>query len=117
MVVVTRAPAPPVKEGVLALPPAPPHASIWVGATRTGEGVILHVEDDGPGVPPEEAQRLFEPFERGSGSSPSPGLGVGLSLVARFSESHGGRAWVEDREGGGASFRVLFPDPTRGVGA
>ena len=95
----------------------PPDASIWVGATRTVEGVILHVEDDGPGVPPDEAQRLFEPFERGSGSSPSPGLGVGLSLVARFSESHGGRAWVEDREGGGASFRVLFPDLTRGVSA
>jgi signal transduction histidine kinase len=32
--------------------------------------------------------------------------------VARFAEAHGGRAWVEDREGGGASFRVLFPDPT-----
>jgi signal transduction histidine kinase len=96
----------------------PPDASIWVGATRTDEGVILRVEDDGPGVPPDEAERLFQPFERGSGSSPSPGLGVGLSLVTRFSESHGGRAWVEEREGGGASFRVLFPDPaTRGVGA
>ena len=65
------------------------------------------------GVPAEEAARLFEPFERGAASAPSPGLGVGLSLVARFAEAHGGRAWVEDRDGGGASFRVLFPDPTR----
>jgi PAS domain S-box-containing protein len=90
----------------------PPTATIWVGARRVDNGVILRVEDDGPGVAPDERDRLFEPFERGERSAPSPGLGVGLSLVARFAEAHGGRAWVEDREGGGASFRVLLPDPT-----
>ena len=92
----------------------PPTSSIWVGARRVQNGVILRVEDDGPGVALDERDRLFEPFERGERSAPSPGLGVGLSLVARFAEAHGGRAWVEDREGGGASFRVLFPDlPSR----
>jgi PAS domain S-box-containing protein len=90
----------------------PPTATIWVGARRVEQGVILLVEDDGPGIAADERDRLFEPFERGERSAPSPGLGVGLSLVARFAEAHGGRAWVEDREGGGASFRVLFPDPT-----
>ncbi len=90
----------------------PPSATIWVGARRVEQGVILRVEDDGPGVAADERDRLFEPFERGERSAPSPGLGVGLSLVARFADAHGGRAWVEDREGGGASFRVLFPDPT-----
>ena len=90
----------------------PPTATIWVGARRVDNGVILRVEDDGPGVATDERDRLFEPFERGERSAPSPGLGVGLSLVARFAEAHGGRAWVEDREGGGASFRVLIPDPT-----
>ncbi len=90
----------------------PPEATIWVGARRVPNGVVLRVEDDGPGVAADERHRLFEPFERGERSAPSPGLGVGLSLVARFAEAHGGRAWVEDREGGGASFRVLFPDPT-----
>jgi PAS domain S-box-containing protein len=89
----------------------PPTSSIWVGARRVRNGVVLRVEDDGPGVAAEERDRLFEPFERGERSAPSPGLGVGLSLVARFAQAHGGRAWVEDREGGGASFRVLFPDP------
>jgi PAS domain S-box-containing protein len=89
----------------------PPTSSIWVGARRVHNGVVLRVEDDGPGVAFDERDRLFEPFERGERSAPSPGLGVGLSLVARFAEAHGGRAWVEDREGGGASFRVLFPDP------
>jgi PAS domain S-box-containing protein len=90
----------------------PGTATIWVGASRVDDGVVLRVEDDGPGVPPDERERLFEPFERGERSAPSPGLGVGLSLVARFAEAHGGRAWVEDRDGGGASFRVLFPDPS-----
>jgi signal transduction histidine kinase len=55
-------------------------------------------------------QAIFEPFRQGDGpKSHSPGVGVGLSLVARFAELHGGRAWVEDRPGGGASFRVLLP--------
>jgi PAS domain S-box-containing protein len=89
----------------------PPKAEIWVAARRVENGVIVRVDDDGPGVAAHERNRLFEPFERGERSAPSPGLGVGLSLVARFAEAHGGRAWVEDREGGGASFRVLFPDP------
>ena len=93
----------------------PPAATIWVGAHRVDDGVVLRVEDDGPGVPTEERVRLFQPFERGEASAPSPGLGVGLSLVARFAEAHGGRAWVEDRPGGGASFRVLLPDPSTRV--
>ena len=88
----------------------PPTATIWVGATRVDHGVIIRVEDDGPGVADDERERLFEPFERGEGSEPSPGS-AGLSLVARFAAAHGGRAWVEDREGGGASFRVPIPDP------
>jgi PAS domain S-box-containing protein len=96
---------------VNAIKHTPPTASIWVGARRVDDGVIVWVDDDGPGVAADERDRLFEPFERGERSAPSPGLGVGLSLVARFAEAHGGRAWVEDRDGGGASFRVFFPDP------
>jgi PAS domain S-box-containing protein len=96
---------------VNAIKHTPPTATIWVGAGRVDNGVIVRVDDDGPGIAADERDRLFEPFERGERSAPSPGLGVGLSLVARFAEAHGGRAWVEDREGGGASFRVLFPDP------
>jgi PAS domain S-box-containing protein len=96
---------------VNAIKHTPPKSEIWVGARRVDNGVIVRVDDDGPGVAEDERDRLFEPFERGERSAPSPGLGVGLSLVARFAEAHGGRAWVEDRQGGGASFRVLFPDP------
>jgi signal transduction histidine kinase len=58
---------------------------------------------------------IFNAFDRGSKSpGHSPGTGIGLSLVARFAELHGGRAWVEERAGGGSSFRVFLPggDPS-----
>src|SRR5206468_7662147 len=64
------------------------------------DGILLSVEDDGPGVPVDLRESLFRPFERGpSASSHSPGVGLGLSLVSRFAELHGGRAWVEERKG------------------
>ncbi|HCO02720.1 MAG TPA: hypothetical protein DIT48_05030 [Actinobacteria bacterium] len=53
-------------------------------------------------------------FPTGPRDNPSPGCGIGLSLVARFAELHRGRAWVESRPGGGASFRVFIPSHGRG---
>jgi PAS domain S-box-containing protein len=70
--------------------------------------VVIVVEDDGPGIEPALRERIFEPFRQGTQHA-SPGTGIGLSLVARFAELHGGRAWVEAREEGGASFRVALP--------
>jgi PAS domain S-box-containing protein len=71
-------------------------------------GTILAVEDAGPGVPDDMKTTIFEPFKRATDPH-TPGTGVGLSLVAEFARAHGGRAWVEDRPGGGSSFRVFFP--------
>ena len=89
----------------------PPESPLWVRVGRQDGGVLISVEDAGPGVPDGMKQAVFEPFRQGDGGpNPSPGVGVGLSLVARFAELHGGRAWIEDRPGGGASFRVLLPD-------
>jgi PAS domain S-box-containing protein len=84
---------------------------VWVRARREDGGVLLLVEDDGPGIPEDLRDAVFEPFRQAPGSAAehSPGVGVGLSLVRRFAELHGGRAWVQDREGGGASFRVFLP--------
>jgi PAS domain S-box-containing protein len=86
----------------------PAGTHLWVRAEATDEGLLLAVDDEGPGVADEAKEVIFEPFRRGDEQS-VPGTGVGLSLVKRFAELHGGRAWVEDRPGGGASFRVLLP--------
>lgn len=88
----------------------PAGSRIWVRVEPGGTDLTLVVEDEGPGVPPEERERIFEPFRQGAAAPEhSPGVGVGLALVARFAELHGGRAWVEERPGGGASFRVRLP--------
>jgi PAS domain S-box-containing protein len=91
----------------------PAGSRIWIRATREDGGVLIVVEDEGPGVPEEMREAVFEPFRQIQDlatRNPSPGVGVGLSLVARFAELHGGSAWVQDRQGGGASFRVLLPE-------
>jgi signal transduction histidine kinase len=89
-----------------------PDTPVWIRASRHDQGVLILVEDAGAGIPPQLQAALFEPFRQGPAAPPhAPGVGIGLTLVARFAELHGGRAWVQDRPGGGASFRVLLPDP------
>jgi PAS domain S-box-containing protein len=72
-------------------------------------GVLIVVDDRGPGVAEEEREAIFEMFSRGDPSTNTPGAGVGLALVAQFTALHGGRVWVEENPGGGASFRVFLP--------
>jgi PAS domain S-box-containing protein len=91
---------------------------IWLTTRPHDAGVLVTVDDDGPGVTAELRAAIFEPFRQGPTASPhAPGTGVGLSLVARFAELHGGRAWVENRPGGGASFRVYLPAPAPAASA
>jgi PAS domain S-box-containing protein len=90
----------------------PSATTVWVRVERADPDVLVAVEDDGPGVPEGHREAIFEPFRQGPGSPEhSPGVGVGLTLVKSFAELLGGRAWVQEREGGGASFRVLLADP------
>jgi PAS domain S-box-containing protein len=93
----------------------PKGSHIWVRCWRDGEASVIAVEDDGAGVPEGFEEIVFEAFRRGPDPDRMPGTGIGLSLVARFAEMHGGRAWVQAREGGGASFRVLLPDGEPGA--
>jgi PAS domain S-box-containing protein len=92
-----------------------PGTPIWVRVEQHGGGALLCVDDAGPGIPAEQRESIFRPFQRGPGGATyAPGSGVGLALVAQFASLHEGEAWVEDRAGGGASFRVLLPKPNGG---
>jgi signal transduction histidine kinase len=89
---------------------APGDEEILVSTRSADGGLVISVEDRGPGVPPELREAIFEPFRQApAGADHDPGTGIGLSLVDRFARLHGGNAWVEDRPGGGASFRVFLP--------
>lgn len=88
----------------------PRGTTVHVRVTASSEGALIAVEDEGAGVRDELRETIFEEFTQGGDTvQASPGLGVGLSLVRRFAEMHHGRAWVAERPGGGASFRVFLP--------
>jgi PAS domain S-box-containing protein len=90
---------------------SPPGAAIDVSANLAGNMLELHVEDRGPGVPPEEAERIFEPFYRRTltAGDSNVGHGLGLAIARSIVIDHGGRIWVAPRVGGGASFSVALP--------
>ena len=92
---------------------SPEHTTVWVRAWRVPEGALITVEDLGPGVPEDFRPYMFDPFRQGSNAvTHAPGVGVGLSLVAKFAELHKGKAWWEGRPGGGSRFCVLLREPT-----
>jgi signal transduction histidine kinase len=84
---------------------SPPGGTVEV-AVRPG--AALSVLDRGPGVPPQERARVFEPFWRGADPR-GAGSGLGLAIVAEIAAAHGGRALALDRAGGGAEFRIELP--------
>src|SRR5829696_384508 len=86
-----------------------PGTPIWVRVGPLQREALLCVDDAGPGIPADQRESIFRPFQRGGGATYAPGSGVGLALVAQIVSLHDGQAWVEDRAGGGASFRVLLP--------
>jgi PAS domain S-box-containing protein len=92
-----------------ALTHTPPGTEIRVRVEPSDTGVLVAVDDRGPGVTEEEREAIFEIFNRGSATPDVRGTGIGLSLVSQFTALHGGRAWVEDNDGGGSSFRVFLP--------
>ena len=74
------------------------------------ESATISVHDRGPGIPPEQRERIFEPFYRLPGASERHGgVGLGLALVKSISEMHGGQVRCEARPGGGATFVVALP--------
>ncbi|CAN5506320.1 HAMP domain-containing sensor histidine kinase [soil metagenome] len=82
---------------------------VRVTIERAGDDAVVAVEDAGPGVPPDERERIFERFNRGSSSRRRIGTGLGLALVAEHTAAHGGTVHVETAPTGGSRFVVRLP--------
>jgi signal transduction histidine kinase len=92
---------------------SPAGSPVRVVTGCAGDAVELIVEDEGPGIPQVERQKVFERFHRVAGTRAS-GSGLGLSIVLRIVELHGGRIVIEDGAGGrGTRVRVAFPPASR----
>jgi signal transduction histidine kinase len=84
---------------------------VVLGATAAGGLVTVRVDDDGPGVPPAERERVFERFHRvdRARGRDSGGSGLGLAISKEIVEAHGGRIWIEDSPLGGARAAFALP--------
>ena len=76
--------------------------------------IRIQVRDQGPGIPAEDLKRVFERFYRTRRPGQARGSGIGLALVKHIAEAHGGRAWAENAEDGGAIVGLTVPLPRRG---
>jgi signal transduction histidine kinase len=88
-----------------------PESPITVGGLRTKGQVRFYVRDHGPGIPAEDKERLGDLFFRGENAGNLPGTGIGLTIVHKIASYYGGRFWVEDTLGGGATFWVELQEP------
>ena len=89
---------------------AKPRALVEVGFSRRSKVQVIFVRDNGVGFDMGESGRLFQAFERLHGSGDYEGTGVGLALVARIVDRHGGRVWAESEPGKGATFYFTLSD-------
>ena len=94
-----------------ALVHTPASTPIEVAVTTEDSVALMSVTDHGPGLHPDQMERIFEPFYRAdpSRSRDSGGAGLGLSIVNAVVAAHGGRVWVKETSGGGATFEVELP--------
>jgi hypothetical protein len=90
----------------------PPHGRVAVIAAKHGsEWVKLTVVDSGPGIPPEEAGKIFDKFYQAQATNKLnvKGTGLGLAISKSLVELHGGNIWYESGAGGGSVFSFTLP--------
>ena len=87
----------------------PSGGKIWVEARQEEDFIIISVRDSGPGIPPEDKERIFNKFTRLNVSSSPRGLGLGLAFCRLAITRHGGRIWVDSEVGSGSSFNFILP--------
>jgi two-component system, OmpR family, sensor histidine kinase KdpD len=91
---------------------SPAGSPITVSARVDASGLSLSVRDHGPGIDPQDAQRLFEQFYRGARAQHrSFGTGMGLAITRGLLAAQGGRVWAENHPDGGAVFTLSVPHP------
>lgn len=83
----------------------PPEQQIDICGEPINEEMHVFVRNHGPAIPPEERDLIFEPFYHGAGGN----IGLGLAIAKGIVEAHGGRLWIEDTPGGGATFIFSLP--------
>jgi two-component system sensor histidine kinase KdpD len=84
------------------------NAPVELEVHRHGDRLVLDVLDRGPGLSPDEAERVFEPFQRGESAS-APGTGLGLTIARRLAEAQNGSVLYQPRAGGGSVFSLFLP--------
>jgi chemotaxis family two-component system sensor kinase Cph1 len=82
---------------------------VHIGCSRDQEKWIFSVRDNGIGLEMEYAQRIFQMFQRLHSNEKYEGTGVGLAIVKKIVERHGGKVWVESQVGNGAAFFFSIP--------
>lgn len=87
----------------------PAESAIDIKAHLDNQYVVVSIEDNGPGIMPDEVNKLFEKFYRGRMLTTERGLGLGLSICRAIISAHGGKIWAENRKEGGAAFRFTLP--------
>jgi two-component system sensor histidine kinase KdpD len=94
---------------------SPARGVIRITVTHFRSKVEIRIADSGPGIPPEERERVFEPFSRGDDARSRPGSGLGLAIARAVVVSHGGSIRIEDAPGGGAAILIELPAWHEGV--
>jgi two-component system, OmpR family, sensor kinase len=90
---------------------SPPGGIVRVACRRRSSRLELEVSDDGPGVPEEDRERVFEPFFRGpAASAGAEGTGLGLGIARDIARHHGGDVMLGADAGPGACFVVSLPE-------